>query len=97
MGRERQRAHRRGVELAQDDADDCRGVRAAHGAFGFSSRTSSIGTASRARTAFEFVTMLSFAMPGTVVGISYILAFNAPPIELAYTASSWSRASCSAT
>ena len=29
--------------------------------------------------------MLSFAMPGTVVGISYILAFNAPPIELAYT------------
>jgi iron(III) transport system permease protein len=34
---------------------------------------------------FEFVTMLSFAMPGTVVGISYILAFNAPPIELAYT------------
>ena len=37
------------------------------------------------RSAFEFVTMLSFAMPGTVVGISYILAFNAPPIELAYT------------
>jgi len=36
--------------------------------------------------AFEFVTMLSFAMPGTVVGIAYILAFNAPPIELAYTA-----------
>ncbi len=35
--------------------------------------------------AFEFVTLLSFAMPGTVVGISYILAFNAPPIELAYT------------
>ena len=35
--------------------------------------------------AFEFVTMLSFAMPGTVVGIAYILAFNAPPIELAYT------------
>jgi iron(III) transport system permease protein len=37
------------------------------------------------KTAFEFVTMLSFAMPGTVVGIAYILAFNAPPIELAYT------------
>jgi iron(III) transport system permease protein len=35
--------------------------------------------------AFEFATMLSFALPGTVVGISYILAFNAPPIELAYT------------
>src|SRR4029077_8518582 len=35
--------------------------------------------------AFEFITLLSFAMPGTVVGIAYILAFNAPPIELAYT------------
>jgi iron(III) transport system permease protein len=35
--------------------------------------------------AFEFATMLSFAMPGTVVGIGYILAFNAPPVELAYT------------
>jgi len=37
------------------------------------------------RGAFEFIAMLSFAMPGTVVGIAYILAFNAPPIELAYT------------
>jgi len=37
------------------------------------------------RGLFEFVTMLSFAMPGTVVGISYVLAFNAPPVELAYT------------
>ncbi|HSD00498.1 MAG TPA: iron ABC transporter permease [Casimicrobiaceae bacterium] len=37
------------------------------------------------KAAFEFVTMLSFAMPGTVVGIAYILAFNAPPVELAYT------------
>ncbi|OJY35718.1 MAG: iron ABC transporter permease [Rhizobiales bacterium 65-9] len=31
---------------------------------------------------FEFGTMLSFAIPGTVVGVSYILAFNIPPIEL---------------
>ena len=30
--------------------------------------------------------MLSFAIPGTVVGISYILAFNVPPIELTGTA-----------
>ena len=37
------------------------------------------------RGAFEFVAMLNFAVPGTVVGIAYILAFNAPPIELAYT------------
>jgi iron(III) transport system permease protein len=34
---------------------------------------------------FEFVTMLSFAIPGTVVGISYILAFNVPPVELTGT------------
>ena len=34
---------------------------------------------------FEYAAMLNFAVPGTVVGIAYILAFNAPPIELAYT------------
>ncbi|TDI56007.1 MAG: iron ABC transporter permease [Alphaproteobacteria bacterium] len=37
------------------------------------------------RAAFEFGTMLSFAIPGTVIGISYILAFNIPPIELTGT------------
>jgi iron(III) transport system permease protein len=37
------------------------------------------------RSAFEFGTMLSFAIPGTVIGISYILAFNVPPIELTGT------------
>jgi iron(III) transport system permease protein len=31
---------------------------------------------------FEVATLASFAVPGTVVGISYVLAFNAPPIEL---------------
>jgi iron(III) transport system permease protein len=35
---------------------------------------------------FEFATMLSFAIPGTVVGVSYILAFNVPPIEITGTA-----------
>ena len=34
---------------------------------------------------FEFTTMLSFAIPGTVIGVSYILAFNVPPIELTGT------------
>ena len=34
---------------------------------------------------FEFGTMLSFAIPGTVIGVSYILAFNIPPIELTGT------------
>lgn len=37
------------------------------------------------RDAFEFGTMLSFAIPGTVIGVSYILAFNVPPIELTGT------------
>lgn len=34
---------------------------------------------------FEFGTMLSFAIPGTVVGVSYVLAFNVPPIEITGT------------
>jgi iron(III) transport system permease protein len=37
------------------------------------------------RRAFEFGTMLSFAIPGTVIGVSYILAYNTPPIELTGT------------
>jgi iron(III) transport system permease protein len=38
------------------------------------------------RDAFEFLTMMSFAIPGTVIGISYILAFNTPPIQMTGTA-----------
>ena len=34
---------------------------------------------------FEFVALLAFAIPGTVLGVSYILAFNVPPIELTGT------------
>ena len=37
------------------------------------------------RRAFEFGTMLSFAIPGTVVGVGYVLAFNVPPIEITGT------------
>jgi iron(III) transport system permease protein len=37
------------------------------------------------RHAFEFATMLSFAIPGTVIGVAYIIAFNVPPIELTGT------------
>ena len=29
--------------------------------------------------------MLSFAIPGTVIGVAYILAFNVPPLELTGT------------
>jgi iron(III) transport system permease protein len=38
------------------------------------------------KTTFEFMTMLSFAIPGTVIGVSYILAFNTPPVEITGTA-----------
>jgi iron(III) transport system permease protein len=38
------------------------------------------------QSVFEFGTMLSFAIPGTVIGVSYILAFNVPPIEITGTA-----------
>jgi iron(III) transport system permease protein len=37
------------------------------------------------KDAFEFGTMLSFAIPGTVIGVSYVIAFNVPPIELTGT------------
>ncbi|RDJ21419.1 iron ABC transporter permease [Bosea caraganae] len=37
------------------------------------------------RHLLEFATMLSFAIPGTVLGVSYILAFNVPPIEITGT------------
>lgn len=37
------------------------------------------------KSTFEFMTMLSFAIPGTVIGVSYILAFNLPPFELTGT------------
>ncbi len=38
------------------------------------------------KEAFEFGTMLSFAIPGTVIGVSYVLAFNGPPFEITGTA-----------
>ncbi len=38
-----------------------------------------------AKNVFEFSTMLSFAIPGTVIGVAYVMAFNFPPIELTGT------------
>jgi iron(III) transport system permease protein len=40
----------------------------------------------KGQSAFEFAALLAFAIPGTVLGVSYILAFNVPPIELTGTA-----------
>jgi iron(III) transport system permease protein len=39
----------------------------------------------RGQGLFEFGTLLAFAIPGTVLGVSYILAFNVPPFELTGT------------
>ena len=39
----------------------------------------------RGKAAFEFSALLTFAIPGTVLGVSYILAFNVPPVELTGT------------
>jgi iron(III) transport system permease protein len=38
------------------------------------------------RPAMEIVTMLNYALPGTIVGIAYLIAFNDPPIALTGTA-----------
>ena len=37
------------------------------------------------RRGFEFLAMMSFAIPGTVIGVAYILAFNIPPVSLTGT------------
>lgn len=37
------------------------------------------------KAAFELLTMLSFAIPGTVIGVAYVLAFNDPPFEMTGT------------
>jgi iron(III) transport system permease protein len=39
----------------------------------------------RGQKLFEFAALLAFAIPGTVLGVSYILAFNVPPFELTGT------------
>jgi len=37
------------------------------------------------RTALEFALMLTFAVPGTVIGVAYILTYNIPPLEITGT------------
>jgi iron(III) transport system permease protein len=39
------------------------------------------------RAALEFALMLSFCVPGTVIGVAYILTYNVPPVEITGTAS----------
>jgi iron(III) transport system permease protein len=40
----------------------------------------------RGRSSLEFVALVAGAVPGTVLGISYVLAFNNPPLDLVQTA-----------
>jgi iron(III) transport system permease protein len=40
----------------------------------------------RGSTALEFALMLTFCVPGTVIGVAYILTYNVPPLELTGTA-----------
>ncbi|HEX7987958.1 MAG TPA: iron ABC transporter permease [Duganella sp.] len=39
----------------------------------------------RGRNVFEFGALLAFAVPGTVLGVAYVMAFNVPPFELTGT------------
>ncbi len=38
------------------------------------------------RRALEFAAMMNYALPGTIVGIAYLVAFNDPPLALTGTA-----------
>ena len=38
------------------------------------------------RRTLELVSMINYALPGTIVGIAYLLAFNEKPLELTGTA-----------
>ena len=44
-----------------------------------------VRTSFKGQKAFEFASLLAFAIPGTVLGVAYVLAFNVPPIELTGT------------
>jgi iron(III) transport system permease protein len=39
----------------------------------------------RGKSTLSFLTLLTFAIPGTVVGVAYITAFNVPPLEITGT------------
>lgn len=44
-----------------------------------------VRTETRGRRVLELITLVGFALPGTVMGIGYILAFNRPPLLLTGT------------
>jgi iron(III) transport system permease protein len=40
----------------------------------------------KGKTLLEFALMLTFCVPGTVIGVAYILTYNIPPVEITGTA-----------
>jgi iron(III) transport system permease protein len=40
----------------------------------------------KGKTVLEFALMLTFCVPGTVIGVAYILTYNIPPVEITGTA-----------
>mgnify|MGYP002655104065 CR=1 FL=1 len=40
----------------------------------------------KGKTVLEFALMLTFCVPGTVIGVAYILTYNVPPVEITGTA-----------
>ena len=49
------------------------------------------------RSTMEFVSLLDYALPGTLIGIGFVLAFNQPPLMLRVRSPSWCCTSSSAT
>ncbi len=80
------RLDRHGLEQLLDDAADRRRRRRrSTAAIGLLTAYLLVRQKFAGKRAFEFGTMLSFAIPGTVIGVAYIIAFNVPPIELTGT------------
>jgi iron(III) transport system permease protein len=85
VGRVRPRLGRHGLELALHHRQAGRAAAPVTAATGLLIAWLLARTEFHGRGLFEFVALLAFAIPGTVLGVSYILAFNVPPVELTGT------------
>ena len=86
MGRVRHGVGGHGVELVLHHHQAGGHLGAAHGRAGHWHCVAAGAHRVPGQGAFEFSALLAFAIPGTVLGVSYILAFNVPPFELTGTA-----------
>jgi iron(III) transport system permease protein len=76
----------RGVELVLDHGDPAAIAAPLTALLGLLAAWLLVRQRFAGRMALEFATMLSFAVPGTVIGVAYVFAFNVPPIEITGTA-----------